>query len=180
MKKTAHTFRPDSVAYKQHLLLGQYGRAWNPAELPAEVEKKPEGYCYQNAYHLVIDHPDLTYVEGYADSMKHAWCVDAQGNVIDPTWTRLKHAKTYYGIAFNTRWVLKSVWFHPYNKGRLRDDEGMCYPVIFGDEIGNPAVYAKPHLILHPKWYRRPDNSTGGNPRQSEKWRTNDTKITAY
>lgn len=44
--------------------------------------------CFANAFWLASGNPELTYVEGYACHIiptHHAWCVDNQGNVIDPT-----------------------------------------------------------------------------------------------
>lgn len=67
------------------------------------AEKKE---CFRNAAENAIANPELTYVEGYAMPqvvdmpMAHAWNVDADGNVIDPTWEN--GGKAYYGIEFET------------------------------------------------------------------------------
>lgn len=69
--------------------------------------------CYDNALNLATDH-DLRYVEGFGLSgldmerrrnngerwylthsiWRHAWCIDAKGKVVDPTWEY--HENTQY------------------------------------------------------------------------------------
>jgi hypothetical protein len=58
------------------------------------------GYCYYNAYHLARASCDrIRYTEGFAALMDmpvcvpHAWGVDQEGNVLDPTWKRLMEAE---------------------------------------------------------------------------------------
>lgn len=79
---------------------------------------EPKG-CYMNATRLAIDsqlsdHP-LTYVEGtiicYGVPIDHAWCVNADGIVIDPTLTPDKDGcyGNYYGVPFLTDYVRKAV-----------------------------------------------------------------------
>lgn len=62
--------------------------------------------CFQNATLAALSHPDqLVYVEGYAVSatlpipLPHAWLVDGEGNVIDPTWP---DGSEYFGIRFSS------------------------------------------------------------------------------
>ena len=47
--------------------------------------------CYKNATLLAMENEALTYVEGKVATMgipiDHAWCIDADGVVIDPTWS---------------------------------------------------------------------------------------------
>lgn len=66
-----------------------------------------QGACYANAQYLASRRKGLRYAEGYATSVipvEHAWCVDAQGRVIDPTWDE-KHQPDYFGIAFDSEHV---------------------------------------------------------------------------
>lgn len=63
------------------------------------------GQCYQNAYRL-MDNRSMTYCEGYAAikglgiPIAHAWVVDSDGFVIDPTW---KDGTEYFGVRFEDR-----------------------------------------------------------------------------
>lgn len=78
------------------------GRAWRAQTLPAGVPPGPKRQCYQNAGTLAIENSDLTYVEGYAQPpglppVHHAWCVDAEGFVIDNTFVDPEDAQ-YFGV----------------------------------------------------------------------------------
>jgi len=78
--------------------------------------------CYMNASQLAIstqlDANPLTYVEGtitcYGVPIDHAWCVNADGVVIDPTLRPDKdgggyeHIGNYYGVPFHTDYVRKA------------------------------------------------------------------------
>jgi hypothetical protein len=67
----------------------------------AEFRRGKLGDCYMNAGRVVYDRPDLRYVEGYAVPgnigipLMHAWLVDEDGRVIDPTWA---DGAAYYGV----------------------------------------------------------------------------------
>lgn len=60
------------------------------------------GECYRNAW-MLAQLKDLHYCEGYAVSgmlklpLEHAWCVDDEGKVYDPTWLS---GSDYFGVAF--------------------------------------------------------------------------------
>jgi hypothetical protein len=78
------------------------GRAWSAQPLPAWVAPGPKRQCYQNAGTLAIENTGLTYVEGYAQPpglppAHHAWCVDAEGRVIDNTFVD-PEASQYFGV----------------------------------------------------------------------------------
>jgi hypothetical protein len=71
--------------------------------------------CFQNATLLMLEQPDLTYVEGkvsvYGLPIDHAWCVDQNGLVIDPTLvgdSDLSRLGGYFGIPFERDYVLKA------------------------------------------------------------------------
>lgn len=67
--------------------------------------------CFGNSLHHAIDN-DLTYVEGkvfiYGCPLDHAWCVDADGNVIDTT-AEGKGINGYYGVPLRLDYVKKAV-----------------------------------------------------------------------
>ena len=88
-------------------LLLQHGREWQPAAdqdsgIP-DMETFPK-HCFDNAFKMaVFSGGKLAYVEGYALDIiptEHAWCVNSDGLVIDPTWHRHANGigKEYYGI----------------------------------------------------------------------------------
>jgi hypothetical protein len=66
--------------------------------------------CYMNAYRLADRDPSLTYVEGVAMNasvpfpLEHAWVVNQQGQVIDPTWS---DGKAYFGVPFSNDYMHK-------------------------------------------------------------------------
>ena len=76
--------------------------------------------CFMNAAHLAIDNPDMTYVEGkvacYGLGIDHAWCVDADGVVHDPTITGHEdgHISDYYGVPFKTAYLRKALIWNGY------------------------------------------------------------------
>ena len=61
--------------------------------------------CLQNAGMLALARPrELTYCEGWAQmpidypiTTYHAWCLDRQGNVVDPTWNH-QEGSEYLGV----------------------------------------------------------------------------------
>ena len=85
------------------------GRAWTAKPRPANVRQMTPKYCFDNAYRLAArSRGRLRYVEGYATTyipMHHAWTVDRDGNVVDPTWeydadSRLGADTPYFGTEF--------------------------------------------------------------------------------
>jgi hypothetical protein len=85
------------------------GREYAAAKYVGDYRGQPK-LCFKNAFHLTADRaPEnirLTYVEGYALRpalpvlIHHAWCVDEDGRVWDPTWTRPEEAE-YFGVPIN-------------------------------------------------------------------------------
>jgi hypothetical protein len=62
----------------------------------------------------MLDRPDLTYCEGIGSNFiqtMHAWCVDRDGRVIDPTWKPdplLGTSPEYFGIRLRRAWVIRT------------------------------------------------------------------------
>jgi hypothetical protein len=72
--------------------------------------------CFQNAQTLATTYPDLRYAEGWAFfgtplPVLHAWCLDARGLVVDPTWACSSREATrrYFGIVIDTDYMLKRI-----------------------------------------------------------------------
>lgn len=75
---------------------------------PTSGDRTDPKNCFVAAARLADDNPELTYVEGYGRTtinvdfpFEHAWCIDDDGNVIDPAWGTVGTA--YLGIAFSDR-----------------------------------------------------------------------------
>jgi hypothetical protein len=84
----------------------------SPKWMPAGVPKQ----CYANAakglFAALGRGEEIRYAEGYAISktglplpIQHAWLVDKEGRVLDPTWQDHRDY-LYYGIVFDTDFVL--------------------------------------------------------------------------
>jgi hypothetical protein len=75
--------------------------------------------CYKNATHLALEDDALTYVEGKVATcgiaIDHAWCVTADGMVIDPTLEPARADDTfarvggYFGVPFRTDYLHKAI-----------------------------------------------------------------------
>jgi hypothetical protein len=94
--------------------------------------------CYKNSYELALDRRgELTYVEGYCLAgipIEHAWCVDSDGLVVEPTIidsAREKgkiHVQGYFGVPFMLDYVMEVLdksqhWgvFNPYHNRLLTE-----------------------------------------------------------
>lgn len=120
----------------QFTLLNEFGTEMNNElssfDKPVLFNKKKE--CYRNAYLHSAHNKDLIYCEGLAVSknlplpLEHAWCLDNEGRVYDPTWDDSTEC-LYFGIAFRDKeWlnnllinqecygVLSSLWVHSAEK----------------------------------------------------------------
>lgn len=92
----------------------RHGKPWRMNDKTFDGERGEVHGCYMNAYRLMDSNSKMTYVEGYVNlgglPIQHAWCVDKNGNVIDPTLTAPVPGKTivpigYFGIPFNRNYV---------------------------------------------------------------------------
>jgi len=76
---------------------------------PKNLKRGAMKECYRNALMLMLDNPSYFYVEGYAISIipaMHAWCIDKNKHVIDPTWS---DGKEYFGVIFKRSYVQEQV-----------------------------------------------------------------------
>ena len=101
----------------EHFTL-MHGAAWTPAELPLDIPVGEARMCFKNAFELVMGDPRrYHYVEGYASGyipVHHAWAVDQQGRVVDPTWSDRRPGnpvtgRIYVGTSFNFRYVVNTL-----------------------------------------------------------------------
>lgn len=71
--------------------------------------------CFKNCYQALYDFPKLSYCEGFAISnlgipIIHAWLVNDNLEVIDPTWIGERFQNSaYFGIVFTEDFVLEIV-----------------------------------------------------------------------
>ena len=88
------------------------GKQWQSGHpLPDDVKPMKAKECFKNAAEMAIDSSRFIYCEGYGLSIipvMHAWCLDKDGNVIDPTWANFAFEKgrEYFGIAINTKYLI--------------------------------------------------------------------------
>ena len=73
--------------------------------------KGPAKFCFWNAQRLAGRRKGLRYCEGYATGVipvEHAWCIDAAGRVIDPTWSE-DYQPDYFGLPLDLKLVRRIV-----------------------------------------------------------------------
>lgn len=109
------------------------GRWWRPAPFPRGLGRRRGRRaqdCYRQAARLAwAAVEDLVYVEGFADPgigtvLEHAWCADAAGTVVDPSW----HDTTgdaYLGIPITLDYRARLLGSRP---RRLRSDSVLDPP----------------------------------------------------
>lgn len=89
-------------------LVLKIGKAY--AGVPFRGKPRAPKKCFENALRYA-EANGLRYAEGYGLSgtliknglffpVEHAWCVDDEGNAVDPTW-RNPETSLYYGIEFD-------------------------------------------------------------------------------
>lgn len=75
-------------------VVAEFGQNYAPRARPDDVAVRAKRACFRNAFRLADERPELTYVEGFAlpegtdfFHYRHAWCVDNDELVVDPTRT---------------------------------------------------------------------------------------------
>ena len=84
--------------------------------LPKSINRGTTKLCFQNAGMLALAQPEkLTYCEGWAQmpahrglTTYHAWCLDRNGNVVDPTWTHSR-GHEYLGVPIKISALRKQI-----------------------------------------------------------------------
>ena len=93
----------------------EHGQFYAPQTLPAKYRRfyAPVKYCYDNAYRMAKKYK-LRYVEGVATGIivaGHAWCLDAEGRVLDPTWHDRNdnpEDRAYFGVVLPLQVVTRA------------------------------------------------------------------------
>lgn len=119
------------------------GRFFIPRILPPTIKPMPLKQCFDNAYKLARRRKGLHYVEGYAQGViptMHAWCIDADGHVIDPTWAHDGCAlgASYFGVELDLD-VVTQTRVTGYTS--VLDDWHNDFPVLRGVPVIHPAPF---------------------------------------
>lgn len=104
--------RPDFVYAGPADFMIRHAQFWTPRPLPRAVKPMTPKHCFDNALRLSRRRRGFRYVEGYALGVipvHHAWCVDPEGYVIDPTWASITPdmvdgndiGTSYFGVVFD-------------------------------------------------------------------------------
>lgn len=112
-----------SFGHAQALL--NHGRVYRPClQNPKWLSVGHSGICFKNATVYALERGDVVYTEGYAIDpsfpvpVQHAWLVDTDDKVIDPTWTDNK-GHVYFGMAFRRSFVAEMLSYHRNEPGIL-------------------------------------------------------------
>ena len=137
--------RPKTV--EEWLMGCPFARFWKLGG--AATAPMPRKQCFKNAFTLAGSNPGvLAYVEGLALTcgipLHHAWCVDRDGNVIEPTWPDMGEA--YFGVALD----IDAMRAHVLAKG--------TYGFIEGFREADMITHAAPETYTDRHW------PTPGNP----------------
>lgn len=106
--------RPGLTSISELILT--YGKAWYMNDASFVGKRKTAKECFANSYRLATIDSSLTYVEGYVHigimPIEHAWVIDHEGFVIDPTLpapdpTKRINPTGYFGIPFKEDYVQK-------------------------------------------------------------------------
>jgi hypothetical protein len=110
------SYYPDLRFFGPEDFVLHHGRYWRGQPLPENYRAGKMGRCGINATRLARRRADLIFVEGYAvpfnpvgtellGPLGHAWVVDGEGRVIDPTWPA--GAREYFGVPFRHAYVAR-------------------------------------------------------------------------
>ena len=125
--------RPGFLFGSVEAYLLAHGRAWTPGPASVRTASLPARQCYHNAFTLARRaRLGLRYVEGVAMPiglcpLDHAWCVDADDRVVDPTWDH--EGAGYFGVVFTIEQLrtlhresrqFSMLWDHPRDYPLLR------------------------------------------------------------
>jgi hypothetical protein len=103
---------PDFLYKGVDNLVLAYGQPFTK-QIKSPFQGEPKS-CFQNCYQALYDFPELSYCEGFAVKnhlgipIIHAWLVNNNLEVVDPTWTKegLENC-TYFGVVLTEDFVLE-------------------------------------------------------------------------
>jgi hypothetical protein len=111
-----HKAWPDN---KMVAFMLQHGRDYAIGPHTFSLPRGEPKACFKNSTHLALELPHMTYVEGkvgvFGVLIEHAWCVDEEGVVVDPTLDRASTDGTfdrigpYFGVPFRTDYLRKAI-----------------------------------------------------------------------
>jgi hypothetical protein len=93
-----------------------HGTFWKGSSLPKRYVRRMPKQCFYNARQLVRRSKALKYCEGIACRpdlalpVHHAWAVDTDHRVIDPTWDKPETCE-YLGIIFDRCYLTRSLCY---------------------------------------------------------------------
>jgi hypothetical protein len=140
-------FAPEGMLYSglEDFLL-QHGSFFRRRALLDGVQPMMLKQCFENAYRLAVRTPAVHYVEGMALihglPVHHGWCIDREGNTVDPTWTGEMLGLSYFGVELNLAEVKQS---RRVGCLALTDDWRREHPHLHGD----------PNVFAPDMWFRR-------------------------
>jgi len=124
------------------------GSSFTPVGLPDHfiAYAGKVGRCYYNAFMMASDfRNELNYAEGYIlrsgghFPILHAWCVDNNGNAVDPTWgrdTSLWSGADYYGVEFPIDYV-SGIFLRHKSTDSVIENWRDGSPLLMGNHIVN-------------------------------------------
>ncbi len=115
---------------------------------PSPFTGKPKS-CYQNCTSALLKYPELSYCEGFAISnevsiiIAHAWLVDCNSFVVDPTWNEDFTDCTYFGVVFANEFVREIAL------------KTKCYGILDNYRVDKNQILQNgfPKGALHPKFH---------------------------
>lgn len=120
----------------------QLGIARAGSALPGDLTLGAPRQCYDNAGNLALER-GWAYCEGFAMRpglfpMHHAWCLDAVGAVVDPTWP-YDPANEYLGVALDESFLV----LHRERTGHWD---------VLSERLADFVIEQQPGSYLHPQW----------------------------